>query len=365
MFRGFMICLFLASNVLTSNLVAQSTGTTSAPVQTTDSPKNEAPPNTLPEQQFPADKVPQDAVIITIPGVCPNHLSTKPAECKTTLTRAQFEEMLDVVKPHAPQAARRLIAITYSQALAKEQKALEMGLDRHPDYAGRAEVQRLLVSHEMLDEAQDKQAWDSISDKQVEDYYRNNPAEFVQVDAERVFLPWFEPDENKGLPEAEKDKRDLEWQQKLKEEADKLHARAVAGEDCVELQKEAYKFTGVSQDVDRSSITLPRTRRIMLTPALMPLMDLEPGQVSAVLTEDNGYYIFKATKKASMPFDSRTIREIRTKFRDEVLAKDKAELAKTIAASVTYNDNYFGPPTPPANVKTSPGYDVMPVPKQP
>jgi hypothetical protein len=314
---------------------------------------------------FPADKVPQDTPIIIITGLCDHPPSAKSAvsDCKTVITRAEFDEIIDVLKPHATQAARKLLAMSYVHALVKEQKALDMGLDKRPDFANRMEVHQMLVSQVTLDEALNRQAWDEVSDKEIEDYYRNNPAEFVQVDAERIFVPWFEPDDdpNKKFTEAEKQERDREWQRALKEEAYKLHSRALAGEDFLDLQKEAYKFTDVSSDVKRMNITLSRTRRLMLTPALMPLMDLEPGQISAVLVEDNGYYIFKATKKVSMPFDDRVRKEIHTKFRDERVKKDKADIERLAVTSTTYNESYFGPLLPPPT--KTPASDTMPVEK--
>lgn len=354
MLRCALVCLALAVG-----LVAQT-----APLADKD-PAGQQPtvaPILPPSGEFPADKVPQDAVIVTITGLCDRSAGAKPlSDCKTTFTRAEFEKIVDALKPHAPQGARRMLALSYSQSLVKEQKAEEMGLDKSPDFANRLEVNRLLISHEALDDAQDKQEWDNVSDKEIEDYYRNNPAQFISVDAERVFVPWFEPDENKSLPAAEKEKRDLEWKRKLKEEADKLHDRAVAGEDFLVLQKEAYKFTDVGSDVSRQVITLPRTRAFMLDSALMPMMDLQTGQVSRVLPEDNGFYIFKATARVSLPLDERTRREIRGKFRDERVAKDKADLKKLAETSATYNESYFGPPPQSqATADEPPPYDVMP-----
>jgi hypothetical protein len=294
--------------------------------------------------------------------MCDHPAGTKPpADCKTTMTRAEFEKIVDALKPHAPQGARKLLATTYTQSLIKEQKAKEMGLDKTPDFANRLQVNQLVVSHEALDDAQSLKEWDNVTDKEIEDYYRQNPAEFVEVDVLRVFVPWFEPDENKSLPEAEREKRDLEWESRLKEEAEKLRARAIAGEDFLALQTEAYKFTGVTSEVNQEVITLRRTRRRMLDEALMPMMDLNPGQFSALLTEDNGYYVVKGTRRATLPFDERTKREIRGRFRDQRVAKDKDDLKKLASTSTTFNDSYFGSATSATSgAVTPPDYDVMP-----
>jgi hypothetical protein len=372
MFRYILICLVLAlpacaQTTQKPSMPAPNQGSPSQQPANQDSPnQTPAPAGTAnqlpPPKQFPADLVPQDAVIITITGLCNHPAGAKPpADCKTTMTRAEFEKIVDALKPHAPQGARRLLATTYTQSLIKEQKAKEMGLDKTPDFANRLEVNRLAVSHEALDDAQSVQEWNNVTDKEIEDYYRQNPNEFVEVDVLRVFVPWFEPDENKGLPEAEREKRDLEWQSKLKVEAEKLRAQAMAGEDFLALQTEAYKFTVVTSEVNQEVITLRHTRRSMLDDALMPMMDLQPGQFSALMEEDNGYYIVKGTRRAMLPFDERTKREIRGKFRDQRVSKDKEEIKKLAANSTTYNDSYFGSATSATSgAVTPPDYDVMP-----
>jgi hypothetical protein len=355
MLRYGLICMVLASCVW-----AQSGETPSSPTPG-HSPSQAAAPKLPEPQEFPADKVPQDAVIVTITGVCQHPEAAKtPADCKTTFTRAEFEKIVDALKPHAPQSARRMLATTYAQSLIREQKGLEMGLDKTADFANRLEVNRLLISHEALDDAQKQQAWDNVTDKEIEDYYKQNPAEFVEVDVLRVFVPWFEPDENKKLPEAEREKQNLAWQSKLKEEAEKLRTRALAGEDFMVLQKEAYKFTDVSSPVTEQVITLLRTRRFMLDNALMPMMDLQPGQVSQIVPEDNGYYIFKCTRRQALPLNEWTRREIRGRFRDRRIAEDQTNLKKLADSSAIYNESYFGPKPPPEPQNDAPPYDVMP-----
>ena len=96
-------------------------------------------------------------------------------ECKTVITRAQFEKVLEALKPNAPQAIRRSLANTYVQLLVKSHEALKMGLDKDPDFADRLEVLRLTVDHSALDEELKRQESAKITDKQVDDYYRDHP----------------------------------------------------------------------------------------------------------------------------------------------------------------------------------------------
>jgi len=300
-------------------------------------------------------KIPADAPIITIDGFCehPSVGKNMQPECKTVITRAQFEKVLEALKPNAPQAIRRSLANTYVQLLVKSHEALKMGLDKDPDFADRLEVLRLTVDHSALDEELKRQESAKITDKQVDDYYRDHPDEFVQVDVQRLFVPWYEPedDPNKKLTPAEKLQRDRAWQKQLKAEAEKLYARAVAGEDFLPLQIEAYQFTGANNGTaTEGDITVPRQRKMMLDQAMMPMLDLQPGQMTKLITDDNGYYVFKATKREVLTLEGYggyARKEIRKKFADEAYAKDKAALEQE-AAAANFNDSYFGPPRPPA-----------------
>jgi len=69
-----------------------------------------------------------------------------------------------------------------------------------------------------------------------------------------------------------------------------------------------------------------------------------------LITDDNGYYVFKATKREVLTLEGYggyARKEIRKKFADEAYAKDKAALEQE-AAAANFNDSYFGPPRPPA-----------------
>jgi hypothetical protein len=301
------------------------------------------------DQLSPAQRIPQDATIITIDGLCDRSspVAFKPS-CKTTMTRAQFEKILFAIQPESPQAARRQFANDYTNTLVKARKARELGLDKQPDFDSRVEVLRLVVTKKALETSINIREWDKISDKQIEDYYRSNPQEFIQVNLEKLFVPWFEPDDDPKNPlsETEKKKRDEQGFRDLRVEAEKLYQRALAGEDFLPLQIEANKFTDSNNGTStRGDVVLERFRRKMFTPALVPVMDVEPGHLTPILTEDNGYYIFKVTKKSMMPLEKVRL-EIHGTLRDPIVDKFKADIVQSAASSTVFNPDYFGPSTP-------------------
>ncbi len=334
----FFVCLSLAAGVVGLGVVAAAQDLGSNQISVSAPAKPAA---------APAANVPPDAPIITVTGLCdPPPTQSSQAPCKTVLTRAQFEEILEVMRPHAPPQVRRAMAQNYIQTLVKAQKAREMGLDKTQDFANRFEAVRLMISQKTLDDTLKQTEWDKISDREIEEYYRAHPEEYVRANFDRVIVPWFEPDDdpNKKLTDAEKKQRDDALWRDLKAEADKLHARALAGEDFLVLQTEAYKFTGSNNgEANRDEVTLEKFRRRMFTPALLPAMDLKPGQTTAVLTEDNGYYFFKMTAISMLPLEKVRF-EIHGELRDRQVDKIKAAMDKFVASAVVYNNDYFGAP---------------------
>jgi hypothetical protein len=67
--------------------------------------------------------------VITIANMC-DKPGADSAECKTVVTRADFEHLVNTVAPNSPPAARRQIASKYAQMLVMSHDAEKMGLDK-------------------------------------------------------------------------------------------------------------------------------------------------------------------------------------------------------------------------------------------
>lgn len=301
----------------------------------------------IPSVDKAADNLPPDYPVITIAGLCDYAKTGKvfDPKCKWAVTRAEFDLMVKVTKPGTKPEARRSLAKPYIQNLIESQKALEMGYDKLPHFESRVEVLRLLFYSTALNRELEDKEWKGVTDKEIADYYQNNPGEFVVADVERVFLPRFPPDEKPGekLTDAEKQKRQEEWDRALKEKADSLRSRAVAGEDFVKLQNDAYAFTGVTQVQGPDSVVLRRMRRRHFDPDQKSVMDLKPGEVSLPLyDETRGYCIFKVDTRGMYDLDPMKP-EIHKLFQTERVKHDMQTIQKE--ATVVYNDAYLGPPS--------------------
>ena len=311
-----------------------------------------APPPATPAPA--AADVPPDAPVITITGICDHPTADKiaGAACKTVITRAQFEKVVDAVQPSMPGRARRSFADRYARALVMAHKAEEMGLDKTASYEERMRLQRIQVLSQELSRALQDEA-SKIPDKDIEDYYHANLAKFEQAELERIYIPKAEQplvfddkddkDEKSGKKQsaADEEKDKAKAEQDMKDEAAKLQKRAAAGEDFAKLQAEAYTAAGLKGATP--TVDMGKTRRATLPPTQASVMDMKPGEVSAVIADQNGYFIFKLKSKDTMSLDQARD-EVKGTLRSQRLQEETA--AAQQSATPTLNDAYFGPEQP-------------------
>jgi len=285
----------------------------------------------------PASNLAPDAPVITINGICDHPPADKKAAgCKKVITRAQFEMMVQAVQPGLPASGRREFAQSYVDALVMEYKAHELGLDKGPDYDAKLKIARekfltLELNRKEYDASQ-------ISDQQIEDFYRQNPLRYVEASLTQILVPGVQqlPAPENKLSEAEELKRTQESEAIMKAEADKIRARAVAGEDFDKLQAEAFQFAGIN---DAPPITaMGKVRGEDLPPGHLSVMDLKTGEVSPLLLTKTGYLIYRVGEKRTLP-----LTEVRDSVR-QTLATQRGQAAidailKT--ATPNYNDTYF------------------------
>ena len=283
MTRSVLLCLLLgatawgqASNSATTPAAQPSSAQTGAPTS-----------NTAPDakKETDASKVAPDAPVVTINGLCDNPPADKTVDpnCKTIVTRAEFERLLDSVQPNMPPRVRRQFAMRYSSALVMAQKAHQMGLDQGTKFDDRMKLARIQILSTGLNQAIQEKAG-QISDQDLEDYYNKNAAAYEEADLHRIFVPRSQsfPSSKVKLSAAEEKKCTKEADAVMKTEADKLHARAVAGEDMAKLQDEAFQLAGIKSKAP--STKMGQQRRTGLPPAQASVLDLKTGEVSSVFS---------------------------------------------------------------------------------
>ena len=358
----------------------------------------QAPPagNAVPAQAAtpapaPTAEVAPTAPVLTIKGVCPDTApkakaaapgtkspaaAKEPAQssakssanCETVITRAEFEKMASGIAPNMTPQLKRQLASVYPRLLVMSKEAEKHGLQNTPQYKETMKFARMQILTNELQRNIQEEA-DKVPQDQIAEYYKKNPEAYEQYTLDRLYVPRMkqgaeEAEENekketekepeKQTPEQEKAKEAQEKakqeQEKAKQEqgeqemtklAESLRARAAAGEDFAKLQKEA--FTAAGMKVESPTVNMPKVRRTGLPPAHAAVFDLKPGEVSAVLSDSGGHYVYKVVSKEQLPLDQ-VKEEIRGTLKTQRV-RDAMDKVQNSFKTET-NEAYFGPAGP-------------------
>jgi hypothetical protein len=321
-----------------------------------------------------AAEVPENAPVLTIDGVCPPAPKTagatktttgkpataakKPADCKTVITRAEFEKIASALSPNVTPQLKRQLAQALPKFMAMSEAAKKKGLDKTPQFKQTVKFAEMQILTTELQRSVQEDA-EKVPPAEIAEYYKKNPEAYEQFSLDRLFIPRNkqsdEPKSNskdnakeeKLSPEAEKAKANDEKEEQEKGEqemnklADTLRERAAAGEDFAKLQKEAFAAAGMK--MDSPTVSLPAVRRTGLPPAHSAVFDLKVGEVSALISDNGGHYVYKVVSKEVLPLD-KVETEIHNTLKTQHL-KDAMEKYQNSYHTET-NEAYFGPPTP-------------------
>jgi hypothetical protein len=290
-----------------------------------------------------AANVAPDAAVLTIKGLCaePGDSATRPADsgCETVVTRAQFEELVQMLRVDKDPQARRELTTAYPQTLVMAHEAERRGVDKEPQFQERLRFARLqILSQELIRQLKEEAA--RVPEKDIEDYYHQNVNEFEQFSVERIVIP------NRAQPKpavkgAKQETRDENGMSKL---AQALRARAAAGEDFAKLQKEAYDAAGLSGNTAPNP-RMEKMRRRGLPPGHLSVFDLNPGEVSPVISDETGHYIYKLVSKEVEPLEAVKL-EITKTLRRQRLEAMVHQVEQPFTTDV--NHAYFGAEGKPA-----------------
>ncbi len=303
-----------------------------------------------PVQDLPSaaadQKVSPDAPVITIQGVCDK--GTPAADCKTVITRAEFEKTVNALQPNMPKPQQKQFATRYVAALVLAQRAHALGLDRGPDFDEQLQLQRLQLLARLAGENMQKEAA-NVSDAEIEAYYTQHSNDFQSISYDKLYIAKAKQADVAAQkptgPDAQKSREASEAA--MKEEADKLRARAAAGEDFVKLQQDAYDFAGQKLKAQADSVRVNNVSKAHFPPSDASVFDLKVGEVSPVLNNPQGYMIYKIEAKQAQPMaDVRS--DITRILQQQKLQAASQDLQKTATEKTTYDDSYFAVPAAPS-----------------
>lgn len=345
-------------------------GQTAAPTPATPGPA-QAPKAAGQPATPPAAEVAENAVVLTVYGVCPATpgaataktgagkgtaaAAKKPADCKTTITRAQFEKIASGLSPNVTPQLKRQLSAALPKFMAMSEAAKAKGLDKTPQYLETLKVAKMQILTTQLQRSVQEQA-DKVPAEEIEAYYKKNPEAYEQYSLDRLFIP--EHKQEAAQEKSTDDEKLTEEQEKAKEAADKakqeqgdqelakladtLRERAAAGEDFMKLQKEAFEAAGMK--MDSPTVNLPKVRRTGLPPAHVAVFELKVGEVSQVISDNGGHYVYKVVSKEVLPLDDQVKNEIHNTLKSQRM-KDMMD-KYTNSYHAESNDAYFGPAGP-------------------
>ena len=325
-----------------SSTMPQSAVPTGQPEHQRHDDDDEPPPST-------AASIPPERPIITIEGIC-DHTSgaaagrgqEKPGkssdgsstpECKTIVTKAQFEKLVEALNPQMPATARRQLAESYPRLLLFAQKARELGLDRDPRFAESMRFASLQLLTQRLNRHLEEQA-SNISEADVEKYYKENAIKFERDELLRIFVP---KQTRPPQKEVSGGHSGAAVDSPMLTVAEKIQARAAAGEDFQQLQKDAFEAAGIPSGSPR--VSMGTIAAVGLPLNHQKVFAMEPGQVSGIIADPSGYYIYKVVSKQMVPL-AQASQEIRRSITSQRVQDATASLNNSINSEL--DPMYFG-----------------------
>jgi len=320
----------------------------------------------------PAAEVPLTAVILTIKGVCPATpkpaatpktgaakaapaAAKKPADCKTEITRAQFEKIANGLAPTVTPQLKRQLEQALPRFIAMSEIAKEKGLDKTDQFKQTLKIATMQILTTQLQRSVQEES-DKVPATEVANYYKKKPEAYEQYSLDRLFIPRYKQAVADDKEEGKEPEKLTEEQQKAKEAADKakqeqgeqemnkladaVRARGAAGEDFAKLQKEAFEASGTK--VENPTVNLPKVRRTGLPAAHAAVFELKAGEVSAVISDSGGHYVYKVVSKEVLPLEQ-VKEEIHNKLKNEHMKETMDKYTNSFQA--VPNEAYFGAAT--------------------
>jgi hypothetical protein len=225
-------------------------------------------------------------------------------------------------------------------------------VDRGPDFDEQVHISRLQILARLAGERLQKEAT-IVSDAEIEDYYRQHIADYKAITYDRLYVPRQKqitptpPAKKTGattadMPNKVEAAKSETGEAAMKTEADKLRARAAAGEDFTKLQQEAYDFAG-----NKQKATSPRSenvRKAGIPPTDASIFDLKKDEVSPVFNDPAGFMIYKIVEIKDLPVAG-VHDEIARALQGEKIKASIESLQNS--AKTTLDDAYFATPAPP------------------
>ena len=277
----------------------------------------------------PAARGSGDPVLI-IHGVCREaKASTGAGACTAVVGRRQFDDLLNIVAPgrQATPAMKQSFARAYAELLALDRAARDSGIDASQQYRETMQWLQQKTLADMLRRRLEKES-DTISDAEIEAYYRERISRFETVKLRRLLLP------KSNFAAADP----IKFEQESQRIAARLRERAADGEDLERLQKEGYEalaFPGAPPATEVGD----RRRADLPSEVCEEIFSLKPGEVSSVRNEKHSFVIYQVEARSRL-----SVNQVTEEIRREISRQKLEQALKAITAGIRaeFDETYFG-----------------------
>jgi hypothetical protein len=289
-----------------------------------------------------AANVGPDAPVLTIKGLCPETTSNRTVisgkSCTTVITRDQFEKVARAIQPSLSPVVKKQLINLYPRLLIMSREAEARGLDKEEYFQEMFDLARMQILTQQLTRRLQEEAG-NVPDQAISDYYEKNPDSFKDYSLERIYIPRVkqEPPPTQKLSDEAQQERAKNAEEEMTKLAAALRARAAAGESFESLQKEAYQIAGLKSNPPNAN--MGKIRRSGLPPGHDAVFNLKVGEVSAVINDAGGHYVYKMDSTTMEP-----LADVKPEIHNLLKSQRLHELMEKIQGPFTteVNDAYFG-----------------------
>ena len=271
-----------------------------------------------------------DQAVITLKGGCEPNGDVPPAkDCVSSITRAQFEKLTNALQPDMQADAKRGFASNLGRLLVFSDAARALHLENDPN------VQEIIqfITNQVLAEGLKRHYAEQFahpSEQQLQDYYNQNSAKYLEVTLQRIIIP-----RNPGTAD-----KPATTEAEATAAAEKVRKQWLAGEDPVKIQQTAFDSAGLTGG-STPEINLGARRPGSLPVNQEGVFQLKAGEISQAYSDPAASYVYKVVSVRQIPL-SEERDSISKTLQQQQLQDQMDKVAKS--ATPVLNDAYFGPP---------------------
>lgn len=320
-----------------------------------------APPagaNTPAAAATPAPTTKPEEPVITIKTPCEDP-AKKDEMCETVVTRDQFEKLAEALQPGMSPPIKIRLANALANLTAMSKEAEKRGLDKQPRFQENMRFARMQILSQQLTASlqQDSQ---NVPDAEIEKYYNDNKTNYDEANLLRLYVPVNKQVEAKATPvkaavkkspadeKAETDAHEKAGKAAMQKTAELLRARAAKGESFDVLAKEAFLAAGLKGNPP--STKMEKVRANTLPPTHKVAFSLKPGEVTPVISDPSGNYVYKMVSKQTLPLDA-----VKAEIKNWIASQHFRDAMQQYRGTSQLNEAYFGVPPKPKPVPGKPG----------